>query len=490
VQSLSPHVRLFAFALLATACDETIAPTPSPATTTDGGAPNGPDGGTLCTGTPNDNMASVIDSCGIFVSPNGNDGAPGTKAAPVASLTKAVELAHPAFKNVYVCGGTDVTYSEPATVTLASSDTGRGIFGGLSCDAWSFDDTRRPTVVVPGAGQPIFRVDGAKDARIENLHIISSDAVDPGTSSIAIFVASGAHLRVRHINIDVGRGADGAPGVDAPAQVAAATDGVDATGLTGGAGSACSCPDGTVSGGAGGAGGNGGADAGAGESGAPILADSGTGGRVGSACDAGGAGGGGRDGDDGDAGAHSFRYGELAATAWNPRLGLPGAVGKAAQGGGGGAGALAGGGGGGGCGGCGGAPGQAAQTGGGSIAIAVFQADLDVIESLIFLKRGGDGGKGGAGQPGQPGGTGGAPAVGGGCGGGSGGSGGAGGGGGGGSGGHSVAVLYKGPIPTLDGPSSAAARLGVPGKGGLRGGATVDTDRAPPGVAAALWISD
>ena len=54
-----------------------------------------------------DSPECVDDAVGVFVAPSGDDGAPGTKARPVRSLTKAAELAGASSRpRMYVCAGT------------------------------------------------------------------------------------------------------------------------------------------------------------------------------------------------------------------------------------------------------------------------------------------------------------------------------------------------------------------------------------------------
>lgn len=99
---------------------------------TDGGTEGGrPDAvappGCDPTKAPKDSPACVDDNFGVFVSPTGEDGATGKKAAPDKTIGKGVELAGSrGLARVYVCEG---TYGESVEVTKPVS-----LCGGLACD--------------------------------------------------------------------------------------------------------------------------------------------------------------------------------------------------------------------------------------------------------------------------------------------------------------------------------------------------------------------
>ncbi len=447
--------------------------------------------GPKCSALPKEDATMVVDECGVFVSPGGDDAAAGTKAAPVQSFRKALELARSSDKHVFACGGSANLFTEAAVLVLTPADSGRALFGGFACEGWTYDATQRPTLTVK-ADTPVMRIDGATDIRIEDLGFLARNASSSGESSVTLFI-TGAKVTLRRVLVAAGRGGEGIPGTNAPSVLPAAAASKGNDGASGAASLSCACTDGASVGGTGGmlgvVGGNG-AD------GTPSATTTGEGGTFGAACNAGGAGVAGAPGAAGKAGDHAFKHGEITPLGWVTRLGDPGALGKLGQGGGGGAAAATGVGGGGGCGGCGGAPGQPGRGGGSSIAIALYESEVDISQSSLVSGDGARGGAGGEGQAGQPGGAGGSPsAVA--CGGGAGGAGGAGGGGGGGPGGHSVAVLYKGSIvPKLDGPTSSSAQVGRAGVGGVRGGPDTSPspspspDRGPGGTAGVLWTSD
>lgn len=75
--------------------------------------------------SPKESMPCVDDSAGVFVSPSGDDGAAGTKAAPARTVGKGIALAvSRGVPRVYVCEG---TYDGPVEIGAAVS-----LYGGLS----------------------------------------------------------------------------------------------------------------------------------------------------------------------------------------------------------------------------------------------------------------------------------------------------------------------------------------------------------------------
>ncbi|WP_437950985.1 hypothetical protein WME98_09410 [Sorangium sp. So ce296] len=477
-----------------------------------------------CAGDPATTPAK--EECGVFVARHGDDARAGTRQEPVRTLQHAVQKALLEGKpHVYACAE---DFHE--AVRLPS---GVEIWGGRACERedWAFLGADHPTVVAPPAGRVPVRVHAhgavlsdlfSSDPRslLFGVRLVAADAIEPGGSSIALIVTDDAEVEVRWSEIFAGNGAPGAPGEDAPLDVAEA----GARGNHGAA--ACSedlvdgalpavtlCPDGSAS--IGGRGGFGDRDAGGdGENGAAIERDpamaplaGGQGGKgvAGTdACDAGEAGQDGAAGASGEGGEQ--KAARASAEGWHGAWGEAGTPGTIGQGGGGGGGTRGSGvcastepqggasGGSGGGGGCGGRGGGAGQAGGSSIAILTVGAEVVVEHSWIVVGTGGDGGPGGRGQAGGygwPGGIGGAAGMNDrgqveyACEGGHGGQGGPGGGGGGGLGGYSLAVarVHGG----IDLKASTVVQLNSAGKGGAGGGSDRRLGRGDDGLAQEIW---
>ncbi|MCK6593549.1 MAG: DUF1565 domain-containing protein, partial [Polyangiaceae bacterium] len=88
-----------------------------------GSGGSGADGG-LSGCVPSENETPVGDTCGVFVSANGNDMAVGSKAAPFATFKKAIEMAGPE-KRIYACAE---EFNEAVEIP-----SGFTVFGGLGC---------------------------------------------------------------------------------------------------------------------------------------------------------------------------------------------------------------------------------------------------------------------------------------------------------------------------------------------------------------------
>ena len=365
----------------------------------------------------------VLDSAyGVFVASAASDagaespanevaGPDGTAARPYTSIGQA--LANMAGKSrIYVCNG---VYAEQVSITAAVS-----VYGGLSCAAgsagrvWSYVG-QSAQVTAPPSAYALF-VTGVQQGSvtIEDMSFAAPDATDPGTSSIAAFVASSAAQLVR-VALSAGHGADGAPGANgsqapnymggAPtggSQIMAGPAGSGIINVVGGAGAINRCTlFGMSAGGDGGLGcGGDGGTAGLGNPGtaappAPVTMVGRDGLPRGMILpDAGGAASlsddPGADGvaSDGGVPAAAPDYGTLSAGGWVPSPGGDGSPGDPGQGGAGATDPLYGqcgtssqsiGGGGGGAGGCGGAGGKGGGGGGGSIALASVASNVTLI---------------------------------------------------------------------------------------------------------------
>lgn len=402
-----------------------------------------------------DSEACIDDAVGVFVAPEGDDDAAGTKAAPVRSIGKGVELAASrGLPRVYVCEG---SYGGAVELKRPVS-----LYGGLSC-SWTYSGAKPKLAPEDGVALRVTKVNGA--VVVEDFEILgAADADTPGDSAIAAFVSESTDVTFRNVALTAGAGVDGAAGVARSNYSEAAKAGGTATIMIPGEGASCTCLDGTASKGGNGAAGNG-ADISAGVA-TPAVGDDNAGFSSTTTCGEGGAG---ANGTANGPGTNPSSTGALTAEGW---LGTTPALAHAPNGnpgqGGGGGGAktnFEAPGGGGGCGGCGGAGGELGQSGGSSFALLSFQSAVRIEGGVLTTDAGGAGGAGGAGQTGQPGGDFGAGPA---CNGGPGGHGAGGSGGAGGAGGHSAPIGFVGTAPRV---SNATLTPGTKGGGGAGGAA-------------------
>jgi hypothetical protein len=438
------------------------------------------------TDDPSADPCVVSNATGVFVAPapKGNDttGA-GTEQAPFATLAMAVTRALTGKKRVYACLG---TYSQQLSLT-ATAD-GLTVYGGLDCaNGWKYvgSGSATPTVIAATSAAPStsLTVTGPMTIGVafEDVGFKSGDGMNPGDSSVAVFVTSSAKLKLTRGTVTAGKGVVGTPGGTVTNWSGTAPPGTSPVDNLhgGGPGGVNACGDGSTS-----TGGTGGFGA-AGDNGSSVpsvASPSPNGGTGGVSCTNGTAAVSGAPPGTGGAGATSS--GSITSTGWSAGpSGLAGTRGSVAQGGGGGGGVEPLGfepspGGGGGAGGCGGGQGLGGSTGGSSIGILVDQATLALTSVTVTASAAGAGGLGGVGQLGQAGGAG---ATGFGCTGSAGGTGSAGSGGGGGGGGDSVGIAWLGtagpsvngtvitadqPSPSLGITAGTAGSAGLPGTGG------------------------
>ena len=463
------------------------------ATTGDGGGMDAADGAVLEGGgmdtappgcdaskDPKDSAACVDDGYGVFVSPMGKASGAGTKSDPMLTISGALGQTSTAKNRVYICEG---TYAEAVSVSTAVN-----LYGGFDCGTWAYG--MKPVKVAPSAAGIALTVT-ASGVTVEDIEFDAKDGVNPGDSSIAVFVSGAQNVLFRRVIAIGGAGQEGgAPVATANYDGGVAPTGNAATSDFGALQQDCAgvCANGVHSiGGNGGVGALSGATSSDGADGGPPIAPNppgadGIGGKgkiVG--CNPADPGANALPATGGASGAQ--KAGQLTASAWQRTDGISGQFGGVAQGGGGGSGGTHatpsnnGGGGGGGCGGCGGAGGVGGMTGGSSFALLSYKAVIALDSCTLKTAKAGDGRSGGSGQPGQTGGGYGTHVVAGsGCDGAAGGNGGAGGGGGGGAGGHSVAIGYVDTPPTEQGTvtkvTSAAGTGGAGGGGGTPGATT------------------
>lgn len=446
----------------------------------------GTGGGLVC---PEDPVkGTVAPECGIWVSVSlGDDAHDGSQGAPVASLTHAVELAAQGPGRVYACGGE--TWTEPLTVSGHVS-----LYGGFDCAAgWAYVGAKKRAILAPPSTIALTWEDDTSDEVnwFTDFHVESADAIEPGGSSIAVFVRDDLRLALRRVDLVAGDGMDGLDGTPAEdGQAPAGEHGNDggaacsAPVSPGGVSPESTCDFGTSKGGAGG---NAGpllaADGADGEPAAnPPNGVGGLGEQSAPACTPGQLGANGMQGSYG-VGAHG--KGRLTVDGYVGFDGEDGKPGAPGQGGGGGGGSFGkaavcgavnpGGaaGGSGGSGGCGGKSGGGGKAGGASIALATRSKNqLTIHDSVVTIGRGGKGGDGGKAQFGGKGGLAGqggagAGSIKAGCAGGMGGAGGRGGWGGGGMGGPSAWYAFLEPMGIPPTRFNVEEQMANPGSGGL-----------------------
>ena len=439
--------------------------------------PPGCDPGQELKGQP----ACLNDDFAVFVSPFGRPENAGTKAAPVNTLKRALELTTSAKQRIFVCDG---TYSERILLAAAVS-----LYGGLSCSdgQWQSSDGRASvgTLQEPGYALDVQKVAGAFE--IADLEFVAGNGSSESPNSVAARVVDTPGLRLKRVALVAGDGAQGKEGTNGATGEHRSNGGqpLDPKGQaavagTGGTELTCSCTTGgSTTGGAGG-----GALNGTGSPGLPNLSGAapadGQGGSGGSTNCVLGLGHEGASAPNKGAAPSPTKLGEVVDGSWVPQAGTNGDNGAPGQGGGGG-GANNGGGGGGGCGGCGGSGGAGGGGGGASIALLALNAPVTLVASTLMTANGGRGGKGGSGGSGGTpggGGNGGTGNPNNGCQGGQGGRGGDGGHGSGGAGGLSVGILFQGPPPKLEGDTKSVQN-GDKGAGGAP--ATGSANSGPDG---------
>jgi hypothetical protein len=402
-----------------------------------------------CT-TPNEPLKNpekcLVDSFGAFVSPTGDDGNPGTKAKPFKTIGKALAGEK---TRIAVCEG---TYKGSVTIGRKVE-----IYGGVDCDFKGPGAKAKIEASEPGFAVKLTQ---ANETLLSDLSLVGKNGVQPGESSIGLFVSESTNVKLVRLTVEAGEGAEAGP-VKNGLFVFPTQTNLDAQGAV--PGSTGTCPGGGKSvGGAGGAAGN---DGMAGDP-APPGGLAGTisacqleskGGQIGAA------------GTPGTTMPGASTTGALSSSGWQGTAGGTGGNG-APGGGGGGGGGYQGTGGAGGAGGCGGEGGKGGGPGGSSIAVASYKAAIQFSEVMLTAKTAKPGGAGGDGQAGQGGGTKGngtgnacqgAPGV----------QGGAGGHGGGGAGGLSVGILWSGgSAPSKDGLTTINRATGPGVSGGPNGG--------------------
>jgi hypothetical protein len=467
----------------------------------DGGIPDvqAPDvvvpDGPFCDPTQSPSVSTcVIDErYGIFVSPQGDDTAAGSRTAPLKTLAVAVPRAHTLGLRVYACNGSGNLTGFAENIDIQTGWTNVQLFGGFTCPAngrWTYATTRQ-TVIAPAAGAALLIEHGASSVLLEDFDLHGADATGPGVSSFGAIIDTASAVILRRVHIQAGTGTAGADAANGP-------DGADGD-LTGanqdGQGATCIAAPLVQAGGSwnaasqcGSLGGTGGAATRLtgmpGMGGTPVMNVTPPGMNNGGPNGAQGTDGTlGSDGTAGTAGSSMIDPGAFTSTGFTPSAaGGSGTAGHPGQGGGGGGasdamnpGCVAASGGAGGMGGCGGRAGGGGGGGGASVALLSWSSDVLLDSCDLVSANGGDGGRGGDGGGGGSGAAGGN----GGAGvlltrragnGGTGGDGGIGGPGAGGNGGPSYALVFFGATPARMTSSFVSGNAGAGGRGGTTNG--------------------
>ncbi|XXY51980.1 hypothetical protein WME91_12635 [Sorangium sp. So ce269] len=424
------------------------------------------------------------DGCGVFLAGNvggGDDRNPGTKAKPVYTVARAIELARAGRGRVFVC-------NEGFIVDQIRVPSGVDLLGGFHCQKWVRDPLRPWSLfnVLPFEGPTVLiEPAGPEDSGAADGVSMLADLRFTSWGPLSVLAQSDTAVEILRSEIGAGGARGGPDGEQWPTNQPDGPDGnfggdaCSASLVAGGPVAVNQCESGHTS--IGGKGGDGlpdsAEDGGDGEPAYASPARGGIGERDNLSCSKGFAGG---PGAPGTQGAPGKGIGRLTETGWEGDTGAEGTWGTPGQGGGGGGGRWGGlarcgaaskggpGGGSGGAGGCGGRGGRGGANGHATIGVLALHARVTVRDSLITTVSGGSGGDGG---PPQDGGRGGRGAPGGtlrdelaACFGGEGGEGGPGGYGGPGRGGDSIGVAYldEGQL-TLEG---VTFEIGPPGTGG------------------------
>jgi len=419
-----------------------------------------------CNGTksPSEEPCVISEAYGVFVAPpadGGSDSGAGTRAAPYATITKAIQSANG--KRVYACSA---TYPEALSVTVAVDGT--SIYGGLMCpgsdsgSTWTYVTGTRALVEPSAVGYALDVQGLVKGAHFEDVGFVAQPApvATSGGSSIAVMVSGSTAVSFTRVSAKAGAGVAGvsaaAPATNWCNPATGPQAGAAATGTGGGNSGLCTCAVATGDNSSGGAGGS---KALIGSNGGSVPTVTGTvspidgvAGDGSSTVGSGGVCANGHQGANGAAvtlGGTAGTAGMLGTAGWIPLSAGSGSPGNPGEGGGGGGGNSTVGGAGGGAGGCGGNGGVAGGGGGASIAVAVLSSTVAFASMTLTTSTGGSGGSGAGGEAGQVG----APATfggaAGGCNGGAGGAGAGGAGGGGGAGGPSVGIAWTGVSSSL-----------------------------------------
>src|ERR1019366_2749081 len=134
------------------------------------------------------------------------DANPGSRAAPTQTIGRAVDLARPAGKRVYVCAG---SYAEQLVV--GSSRDGVNVYGALDCVAWTYGAGNKVVVAPAQSGNPL-EIEGLQTGvTFEDVEFDAQNASAgiPSASSVAVFVSSSQGTMFDRVTMVAGNGSDG-----------------------------------------------------------------------------------------------------------------------------------------------------------------------------------------------------------------------------------------------------------------------------------------
>jgi hypothetical protein len=177
----------------------------------------------LCPVEPKEGVVAE-DGCGVFASSSlGDDANPGTRAAPVKTMARAIELAaQRIIPRVHACFE---TFPEAVRV--------RGnleIWGGFDCkNEWIHASSHEDTVLEPESDEVPLTFEAKSTSTIFDVTAHAVPASTPGGSSIGAVALEGAVVHIHRgklIGENGARGGDGAPSHPMNQSATAGTHGV------------------------------------------------------------------------------------------------------------------------------------------------------------------------------------------------------------------------------------------------------------------------
>lgn len=143
---------------------------------------------------------------GVFVAPAplGDDGHPGTRLQPKATVGAAILAAATTGKrDVYVAAG---TYAGPVELNLSSNFN---VAGGYSATTWQRASTN---VVTIQGGNPSLKVEGAVNVLVQAMRFEGADGAAPDVAAYGGWVKDSTGVRLESVVLTAGNGAAGATG--------------------------------------------------------------------------------------------------------------------------------------------------------------------------------------------------------------------------------------------------------------------------------------
>ncbi len=153
---------------------------------------------------PRGNSEPVRADCGVFVSSSmGSDGNDGSMAKPYATVGKAIAAAQG--EPIYLCAE---TFAEAVHLT-----SGLKMFGGMDCaNGWKHVGDTAKSEIAPAAGEVPLVLATSVKATLVDVALHAKNAVEMGTSSVAVIASNEAELSLAYSDVAAGNGTDGATG--------------------------------------------------------------------------------------------------------------------------------------------------------------------------------------------------------------------------------------------------------------------------------------